>query len=147
MGDRLPAACVAYQGRGRTRLRFPGLRGDEAFLNNLVVRLSGLPNVTHVDTHLLTGSVLILHGGVSAAIVDSAVAAKLFTTGGEGDESRLQIDSGAAAVAAPLMAAGVLAAFAAWQLLRGRVLPPAVTLAWYAATLAFPLLLAETRKE
>lgn len=147
MGDRPPTARVARQGWRRTRLRFVERRGDEAFLNWLIVQLSALPDVTHVEAHALTGSVLILHDGASASVLDNATSAGLFTISGEYDEPRAQLDMEAASVAAPLVAAGLLSAFAIWQLLRGRVLPPAVTLAWYASTLALPLLLAETKKE
>jgi hypothetical protein len=147
MDKRLPAAHVVHQGRRRTRLRFAGRRGDEAFLRRLVDRLSALPDVTHVQAYPVTGSVLILHSAPSTALLDRAASAGLFKMAGARDGSLPQLDMRSAAMTVPLVAAGVLSAFAVSQLLRGRVLPPAVTLAWYAATLALPVLFAEARKE
>jgi hypothetical protein len=147
MDDRPPTARVARQGRRRLRLRFAERRGDDGYLNWLVVQLSALPDVTHVQAHPLTGSILILHSSDSASVLDSAAGAGQFTIAAEEHEPGPLLDREVASVAVPLAAAGILSAFAVWQLLRGRVLPPAVTLGWYAATLALPLLLAETKKE
>jgi len=147
MSDKLPEAHVARRGRRRLRLRFVERRDDEGFLNWLVVQLSALPDVTQVRADPLTGSILILHSGDPAAILESAAGAGQFVIAGDEHGSKPLLDREAARLAVPLAAAGILSAFAVWQLLRGRVLPPAVTLGWYAATLALPLLLAETKKE
>jgi hypothetical protein len=145
IGGRPPAARIVRQGQQRTRLRLAQRRGDESFLNWLAVQLSTLPGVTHASAHALTGSVLILHNGDPGAILDRAVGEGLFAI--TRDEPKAELDMAAARVAVPVATAGLLAALAVWQLLRGRALPPAVTLAWYAATLALPMLLAETKKE
>jgi hypothetical protein len=141
-----PAAHVVLRGRRRTRLRFTGRRGEEGFLDGLASKLSALPGVANVQTYPLTGSILIVHSAAPASILDDATGAGLFMIPDEGHESGPPFDKGLASAAAPLLVAGALSALAAAQLLRGRVLPPAVTLAWYAATLALPTLIVRPRE-
>jgi hypothetical protein len=61
-----------------------------------------------------------------------------------GDDDGDSAQQGARTLAAPvsptLVIAGGLVLLAAWQIIRGHTLPPAVTLTWYASRLVQPLI-------
>ena len=83
----------------------------------------------------LTGGVLILHDAPLSRIGEAAEKARLFSLVGNGmpsqssDRSTLRVDPRAVAIAG-------LGLIAVWQLHREKVLPPALTVIWYAARLA-----------
>lgn len=131
MSSQLPAAAIIHSLAGRTRLRIEMRRGDDAFFASIATGLSAIQGVGQIDVRPLTGSILVQHNPPFAQIAEAAVRARLFT-----------LDIGAAAgndrVPSPdakMMVALGLGAFALWQLAKGRILPPAVTLALYAANL------------
>jgi len=130
MVDTLPIAEVVHAMPGRTRLRIPAQRGDSVFFATMATGLSTLPGVRHVEVRPLTGSLVIQHGTPLERISAAAREARLFMIGNAPPPPTepVAID--------PRMLVGVgLGAFAVWQILEGKILPPAVTLAWYAASL------------
>lgn len=134
--DSLPLlsfAEIAHAMPGRARLRIPGRRGDTAFFASVAAGLATIPGVRKVETTPLTGSILILHTGPFAPISMAAQAARLFgvskTPPAPPAASTVAID--------PKVILGLgLGLAAAWQLAKGHVLPPAITLVWYAGHLS-----------
>jgi hypothetical protein len=126
----LPVAYVAHAGAGRTRLRVPARQGDAGFFSACAARLAELEGVHAVRPRALTAGLLVEHEGGFEAIAEQASAAGLFRLG----EPELEGD---AQPALPI-AAGVLGALAVLQVFRRQLLPPAITLLWYAAALARP---------
>jgi hypothetical protein len=137
MSARERRAIIAHRGQGRTRLRFRGEVGDRAFFEDLHARLSAVPGVVDVQTRPHTGSVLVLHGCSWPELARRVASSGLFVLD-EDEEKEAPGDPAAliAATAPELIVAGGLAALAALQVLRGKVLPPTATLAWYAYELA-----------
>ena len=125
-----PAAFTAHASGGRTRLRVPSRRGDADFFTACAARLAEFDGVLAVTPRALTASLLVEHDGDFGAIAERARAAGLFALEPANDEEEL-----ARGPAMPGLA-GVLGALAVVQLFRQRVLPPAVTLLWYAAAVA-----------
>jgi hypothetical protein len=127
----LPRAHVAHASGGRTRLRVPERRGDAEFFAALAARLAELEGVHDVRARALTAGLLIEHEGAFEPIAEQARGAGLFVL------EEPSADEEPAGPALPALA-GVFGALALLQLLRSRVLPPAITLLWYAASLAHP---------
>jgi hypothetical protein len=132
MPEPLPIAEVVHAIEGRTRLRIPSRRSDAAFFASVATGLSTVPGVLHVDVRPLTGSILLQHGPALARIAAAAEQARLFRVADLAPPPRsreaMRID--------PKLVVGVgLGALALWQLAEGRILPPAITLAWYTANL------------
>jgi hypothetical protein len=122
----VPLAQLAHASPGRTRLRFRSRAGDTDFFSACAARLSELPGVLAVQPRALTASLLIEHEGRFEALARRAQEAGLFlVTDDEPESPALTIPP----------AAGVLGALALLQLFRSNILPPAITLAWYAASL------------
>jgi hypothetical protein len=122
----VPLAQLAHATAGRTRLRFPARAGDTDFFTACAARLSELPGVLAVQPRALTASLLIEHEGAFEAVAKRAQEAGVFlVTEDEPEPPTLTIPP----------AAGLLGALALLQLLRSHILPPAITLAWYAASL------------
>ncbi|PWB83795.1 MAG: hypothetical protein C3F11_04760 [Methylocystaceae bacterium] len=132
MAEALPIAKIVHETPGRTRLRVGDKRGDGAFFASVATGLSGIPGVYEVDVRPLTGSILIRHGAPLARIGSAAREARLLAV-----ENGLSVPPPTSAQTIdPKMAIALgFCAFAVWQLTQGRVLPPAITLAWYAARL------------
>jgi hypothetical protein len=148
-------ASVRHALAGRTRIGIDARRGDAAFFAALAEELSGLPGVRSVEVHPLTGSALIRHDGAFSRIALSAGEAGLFTVEvqpaatvtGKGERETPQGTHRAKAAPAasdPEAAMGlngrhllavIFLALAIVQVLRGRLLSPALTLAWYAVTM------------
>jgi hypothetical protein len=142
MAEALPLAMVVHSMAGRTRLRIPKRRGDRALFTSIAERLSAEPGVARIEVEPLTGSILAYHGGSLADLGAVAREASLF---------RLETDSAlppprerpsrrreagsrpGAPIEPRLVLASGLLAIALWQVVRGHFLPPALTLAWYAA--------------
>jgi hypothetical protein len=132
MTNRLPIAEVVHAMSGRSRLRIAGRRGDAAFFASVAGGLSTIPGVHKVEVRPLTGSILIQHGPPLARIGAAAEKLRLFVVSNAQPlpptMPALPID--------PKIAVGVgLGALALWQLVEGRIFPPAITLAWYASNL------------
>ena len=118
--------------RGETRLRVGDKRGDGAFFASVATGLSSISGVYKVDVRPLTGSILIEHGAPLSRISAAVREARLFAV----ENGRSVPPPTPAQTIDPEMAIALgFCAFAAWQLTQGRVLPPAITLAWYAARL------------
>lgn len=143
MVDALPNAEIVHTMQGRTRLRIGDKRGDGAFFASIATGLSSIPGVYNVEARPLTGSIVIQHGAALTRIGAAAQEARLFTIGdgfsGPLAEPDVTIDPKSA------LALG-LGAFAVWQLAQGRVLPPALTLLWYASRLGGLLSLGDGAK-
>jgi hypothetical protein len=130
MASRAPAAHTAHASAGRTRVRVPERRGDVDYFSSSAARLAEFEGVLAVTPRAVTASLLIEHEGVFGAIAERARAEGLFAL-----EPAPHEDPPAPRLAVPGLA-GVLGALAVVQLFRQRVLPPAITLLWYAASVA-----------
>ena len=133
MVDTLPVAEIVHAMAGRARLRIGERRGDAVFFAAMATGLSTIAGVHKVEVRPLTGSLVIQHGPPLEHIATAAQDARLFVLGK------------ASAVPPPIATVGIaprglvglgLGALAVWQLAEGKILPPAITLAWYAAGLA-----------
>jgi hypothetical protein len=128
----LPAAEVAHAMPGRTRLRLPDHRGDAAFFASVTSGLLSLPGVFDVETRPLTGSVLIAHLNPLEELGDAARTAGLFNLRSApvppSLDPKVEFDP-------KLIFALALAGLAIWQISREKVVPPALTLLWYASNL------------
>jgi hypothetical protein len=127
----LPLAYVAHATRGRTRLHFPSREGDVEFFSDCSARVAEIQGVRWVRVRSLTASLVIEHDGAFDTIKEQARAAGLFTV----VETQRGSERAEAGPALPPVAA-VLGGLAVMQLFRNHVLPPAITLLWYAASLA-----------
>ena len=121
---------MAHASGGRTRVRVPSRRGDAEFFAACAARLAEFDGVLAVTPRALTASLLVEHDGDFGGIAERARAAGLFALEPANEEEGL-----ASGPAIPGLA-GVLGALAVVQLFRQRVLPPAITLLWYAAAVA-----------
>jgi hypothetical protein len=143
MAEALPLANIVHSLPGRTRLRIPKRRGDRALFASIVERLSVEPGVARIEVEPLTGSILAYHGASLTALGAAAEDAGLFrlaTESGAAAPQRKNLSRHSEARSRPrlqaeprLVLASGLLAIALWQVMRGHFLPPALTLAWYAA--------------
>ena len=142
----LEQARLCHVMPGRMRLQIPDRRHDTAFFAGIEQALSRCDGVYAVRANPLTAAVLVLHAGTVDAISDYARAQGLFALDpaarvlpyGSGDRVRAvprhrpapspgeQSDRRAGMLSASMAGLGAL------QGLRGRVMPPAMTLFWYA---------------
>jgi|APFre7841882724_1041349.scaffolds.fasta_scaffold15509_3 hypothetical protein len=134
MGQDVPSAEILHSIDGRTRLRVPARAGDAPFFAALADSLVALDGVIAVRTRPLIGSVLVFHDGAFADIAARVKAANLVAI----EKAAAPSPAAASARTAHAPAAGALAmgALGVFQLFQQRVLPPAITLFWYALTLA-----------
>lgn len=132
MNSPLPFAATVHAIPGRTRLRIEARRGDDFFFASIATGLSSIAGVDHVEVRPLTGSVLIRHSAPLARIAEAAAQARMFTMI---EVEPLSRQDRAAPLDAKAITAIGLGFFALLQLMRGRILPPAVTLGLYAASL------------
>lgn len=122
---------------GRVRLRLAAHRGDQAFFTTLAAGLSAHPGVTKVEVTPLTGSVLVRHFGPFEEIGRAAETAGLFHLGkAEVGASALELEWPKLPVDPKLALAAGLAGLALWQMGKGKALPPALTLLWYATRIS-----------
>jgi hypothetical protein len=132
MADDLPIAMIVHAMPGRARLRIADRRGDPVFFASVATGLSTIRGVQKVEVRPLTGSILIQHGSPLARIAVAAQEARLFAVGDAGCVP----PATAATSIDPKVVVGIgLGVLSVWQLAAGHVLPPAITLAWYAAGL------------
>jgi hypothetical protein len=128
----LPLAQVAHAMPGRARLRVADRRGDAAYFASVSKGLSAIAGVRNVEVAPLTGSVLIQHSGPLARIGAAAQEARLFAVGEAPQAARAAPE---ASIDPKVIAALALLAAALWQMSKENVLPPAITLLWYASRL------------
>lgn len=128
----LPLAQVAHAMPGRARLRVADRRGDEAYFASVAKGLLAIAGVRAVEVAPLTGSVLIQHSGPLARIGVAAQEARLFVVGEAPQPARVAQDI---SIDPRALAALALFAAALWQVSKEHVLPPAITLLWYAGRL------------
>lgn len=76
----LPCAVVCHRAPGRFRVRIVERRRDEAYFTRVGEALAQEPSVLEVTTNPRTGSVLVLHRGDLAALLERARAIGLFST-------------------------------------------------------------------
>jgi hypothetical protein len=147
----LPKAHVAHASRGRVRLRLQGARGRPQRLEQVRRKLTELDGVDHVHINPDTGSVLVQGSVGIEALGRFAMQSGLFALEGEMPELKPVLDevmTHAATADAELkrltggridLASAVvlsLAGLALVQLIRGEIAAPALTVLWYAASLA-----------
>ena len=137
MVDTLPRAEIVHAMLGRTRLRIADQRGDRVFFASVATGLSTIPGVRKVDVRPFTGSILIHHAASFASIGTAAETSRLFVLT---NASSVPPPTPAMPIHPKMVVAAGLGIFALWQLTRGRILPPAITLAWYATRLTGLLL-------
>lgn len=133
MADALPIAELVHAMRARTRLRIAARRGDAAFFASIATVLSTIPGIQKVEVRPLTGSIVIEHGPPLARVAKLAEDARLFVLT---DVDNPPPPTPAMSFEPKIAVAVGLGAFALWQLARGHILPPAITLTWYAVHLA-----------
>jgi hypothetical protein len=132
MAAGIPTAEILHTIDGRTRLRF-ALQADASDLAALAGRLLEIEGVIAVRARPLIGTVLVIHEGPFAPIATRAKSGNLFVLAAQPSGLGRSAMSPGAFPAAGAVAMGAIGVF---QLFQERVLPPAVTLFWYALTLA-----------
>ena len=127
----LPRAIVVSAVAGRMRLRLPGHRDDHAFFARLAQRALILPGVTGAAGNPITAGLLLRFRGEASAVLTAAARDGLFRAAWPASAAA---HATSASNLAPLGAAG-LGLLAVLQATRSAVLPPAITLLWYAGSL------------
>jgi hypothetical protein len=135
----LPIAEIVHTMAGRVRLRVTARRGDDGFFASAARELSAVPDIHSVEVNPFTGSILILHGASLTHIGAAAQKANLFKMA---TASTAASKEQATAIDPKFVIGAGLGVLALSELVQGRIMPPAITLAWYAATLTglvFPI--------
>lgn len=146
----MPNAFITHDMRGRARIRIPSARGNAAYFERLDRQLAGVAGIDSLQANPVTGSILVLHREGLTGLLEQAARQNLFVIAPEkpglltsrvadrlsrADSSVQRATDGrmdlVGTVALGLTGVGAL------QMLRGSVLPPAVTLFWYAFGLAY----------
>lgn len=146
-----PRAVICHVTSGRLRLRIPERRRDEAFFAHLEERLSAWPGVEHVGVDAITAGVVVrfadgpafaariretdifeLEERDPAAAVSTPSVLEETRQGLKRVDARLRELTGGAGDIASLVFFALLAG-GVYQLARGNIAAPAVTLLWYAA--------------
>jgi len=136
MTEALPQAELVHSMPGRSRLRIPERRGDSVFFASLASGLSTLHGVKKVEVRPLTGSILVHHDVPFEGLAKAAEDVRLFGLATVTAGTPLSAEAIAALpLNVRMIAALGFGVLALLQIGRGRVLPQAATLAWYAATL------------
>jgi hypothetical protein len=152
----MTAATLVHHISGRTRFRVVGRREDGPYFARLKEQLAQCPGVISVATSQLTGSVLVHHNASNADVLiayartmelfdieagaaraaDTSRVPATILTGSIGQLDRwVRSESRPATDLRSLAVTGLVGA-AVWQLLRGRIFPPATTLIAYALGVA-----------
>ncbi len=132
-----PTAHVVHRLPGRLRLRIDGKRGDQAWFDEAATTLAMLSGIDEVATSPRTSSIMLRHSRTADEVLGAATARGLFQLAGadlgEGSAAE-RLRAAAGSVSASEGLALVLTLAALRQVWRGQILPPAVTLLAYAAT-------------
>ncbi len=150
MAEPEPARLV-HRLPGRVRLKIDGRRGERDWFDAVAVELALVESIRAVDANPLTGSLLIRHDGPLERLLGELAARGLICVANPQpceiplalrlSERAERVDAGlrratageldlkGAALLALLLLAGV-------QALRGQLAGPAVSLLWYASSLA-----------
>jgi len=138
---------IAHQLPGRTRFRVAKARGHAFFFQQLRDELSTCPLIHRVEVSAVTGSVLVWHDGSAADVLKFANDRRLLDVSAEEApdvppveaiaNSVSRLDERVRAASAGRWSVGAvgfygLVSATVYQLARGRVLPPAGTLAFQA---------------
>jgi hypothetical protein len=144
-----PVAVKVHELPGRARFRVPERRGDVAYFRDVEEAFDLCPGVLVVEARAKTGSLLIRHEGDLDPVWRFARERRLFVpetperTAPDALDRVLadahQLDawfrrSSGGEISVGTIVTFALLAMSVVQLARGQVLAPAVTLAWYAAT-------------
>jgi hypothetical protein len=133
MVEPLPVALIVHAIPNRTRVRISSRRGDTVFFASVATALAAMPGIRHVSVQPITGSVLIEHSKPLLKLQDAIADAQLFRISGPEFPRPRPSEP---VVLDPKIFVGLgMAAFAILQFSRGMILPPALTLGWYAASL------------
>jgi hypothetical protein len=149
----LAHAVIVHDIPGRTRLRIAEKRRDVAYFTRLADDLRKCQGVTAVMTNAVTGSVLVLHDAKNAdrvvadgrmrelfELVEAPAAVapphlgEILAAGASRMNAWMQRETNDGTNLKSLALGGLLFA-GLWQSLRGRWLPEAVTLFWYALSM------------
>lgn len=146
-----PASFITHQMPGRTRIRIPAMRRNEAYFQNVQKALQECKGVAGVETNPLTASVLVYHFSSLDEIKEFAEGRNLFLIEAKPAPSKAlpseRISARLKSLDQRIMAItggrldGKEAAFsglllaAAYQVFKGSVLPAGATLVWYALIL------------
>jgi hypothetical protein len=124
-----PLARVASHAPGRVRLRLAAHRGDAAFFSAVSAAALMLPGVTAAAANPETAGLLLRFRGDLATVLNAAAREGLFTVAApsRAPESRAARAEGLGGL--------LLGGLALVQMTRGVILPPALTLLWYAGSL------------
>jgi hypothetical protein len=143
----IPQACVIHALRGRTRMRVPERRGDTRYFETVREGLCRLDGVGPVEINPTTGSILVWHATPFDDVSGRAQQSRLFAVdrsltaappAASSSELGPSIRSPFGPLANPRLAAfALLLGLGLIQLLRGQVMPPAISLLWYATTALF----------
>jgi hypothetical protein len=136
MPERAPRAEVAHAIEGRTRLLFREHAGDAAALTAIATRIGELEGVDTVSIRTLRGTVVMTHDGHFDEYAERAARAGIFDVV-EPDADLAEVED-VLPVLKSMPGIGALAfgALGLVQVAEKRLLPPAVTLFWYAMELA-----------
>ncbi|MCU0895886.1 MAG: hypothetical protein MUC55_00110 [Burkholderiales bacterium] len=135
MPERAPRAELAHAIEGRTRLRFPEHAGNTGALTAIATRLGDLEGVDTVSIRAISGTVVMTHDGHFDEYADRAARAgmlELIEPVPAAEPDALPVP---ASIPATALAAGAFAALGLFQIGEKRILPPALTLLWYATEL------------
>jgi hypothetical protein len=145
-----PAAQITHQMEGRVRIRIPDQRRNAAYFGRVEESLRRCEGVDRVDTNPLAASILVTGLVTSGEVVKFAEQHDLFSIAPsataavplservaarvDGLDGRVRRASGGQLDLNGLSMLGLGVAML-WQLSRRRVLPEALNILWYAASL------------
>jgi hypothetical protein len=144
MAPEPPVAHVVHRLPGRLRLRVAAKRGDAAWFDDAATTLAMMAGVEHVSTSPGRGSLLLRHARPAEDLLKSAAERGLFAVpaaeaAGEGAGTTTErLRAAASGMSGRGGLAVVLALAALREVLRGNIMPPAITLLAYAATVLAP---------
>jgi Heavy metal associated domain 2 len=74
----IPEAIVGHSTHGRLRLKVPSMKGKASYFSTLKEYFTHFEGVKHVDTNVLTGSLVLIHSSDLRSIVAFAEDHSLF---------------------------------------------------------------------
>lgn len=136
----IPVAQPFHHIRGRVRLRFPGQLGQREFFASLQEGARGIPGVVDAAANGWSGTLLLTYQGRFEDVARQARAAGLFAVDAETVGMGRPKQPTSRGIAAPdrerTVWFALMAVLGAVQMFRGSLLPPAMTLFWYALRLS-----------